>query len=67
MHKLHPYSKMDEKLRQQLSDKAKETATKFIEHVEKYRDRKIKVPKEERDKILYQADIWLGRKVVETG
>jgi len=39
----------------------------FIEHVELYRDRKIKVAKEERFNKLYQADIWTGKEAVELG
>jgi len=39
----------------------------FIDHVELYRDRKIKIAKEERYQKLYQADIWTGKEAVELG
>jgi len=45
----------------------KDTHTKFIKHVENHRDKKIKVAPEEREAKIYQADIWLGKRVVELG
>lgn len=39
----------------------------FIQHIESFRDRKIKVPKEERYQKLYQGGIWTGKEAVELG
>jgi ClpP class serine protease len=39
----------------------------FIKHVEKFRGTKIKVAKEDRKKIIYQADVFLGQKAADLG
>jgi len=50
-----------------LANLSKEIHQGFIQHVESYRDRKIKVPKDERYDKLYQGDIWTGKEAVELG
>lgn len=39
----------------------------FIGHVEKFRGSKIKVPKDDRKKLIYQADVFTGERAVELG
>jgi len=56
-----------ENMDKNLRDLVHELHRGFIEHVELYRDRKIKVAKEERFNKLYQADIWTGKEAVELG
>jgi hypothetical protein len=67
IHKLNPLVNEDEKLKHQLNEKIGETVKKFIQHVEKYRDRKIKLSADERQEKIYQSDVWLGQKIVEFG
>jgi hypothetical protein len=43
------------------------TQERFIEHVEKHRDSKIKVTGEERKKIIYCADMFTGTRALELG
>lgn len=50
-----------------LTDLCKEIHQGFVDHVESYRDRKIKVPKEERADKLYQGGIWTGKEALELG
>lgn len=44
----------------------KKTHTDFIHHVEEHRDKKL-VEKAKREELIYNADVFLGRKSVELG
>lgn len=39
----------------------------FVEHVEKYRKDKFKISKEQRNKEIYNSDVFLGKKSVDLG
>jgi len=47
-------------------DLMKKTHTDFIHHVEEHRDKKL-VEKAKREELIYNADVFLGRKSVELG
>lgn len=39
----------------------------FVDHVEKYRKDKFKISREQREKLIYNSDLFLGKKSVELG
>lgn len=58
---------LKEEDRQVFLDIAKKTHDNFVEHVEAHRKTKISISPAQRGEQVYNADIWLGKKVVELG
>jgi signal peptide peptidase SppA len=56
-----------ESMNKNLTALCKEVHEGFVQHIESYRDRKIKVPKEERYDKIYQGGIWTGKEALELG
>ena len=56
-----------ERMNKNLTAMCEEMHEGFVQHVESSRDRKIKIPKEERKEKLYQGGIWTGKEGVELG
>jgi ClpP class serine protease len=64
---MHPFNEIDESLKKSLLQSSEKLHSNFINHIEKYRGNKIKIPKEKRRDELYTGDVWNGKDCLNMG
>lgn len=63
----HPYQALTDKARQEHLEVTKKLHAVFIDHIERHRGDKIKVPKDKRLDEIYNGNVWVGKDSINLG